>query len=572
MRENAFVEAQAAIAAAAPKNDPEGIRGSGGKTTAHRSGGRPAGGNGPSARLFHTGQPAIEPSLGITPSGEIFVNTLSPFVVVETPVRRITPQSGAVSRSVDGGRSWQEVSPRVADRKTHTFPTQDPYLYVDPATGRIFQSDLRPPANCSDLSFSDDLGETWTNTVVGCDQTDHQNIFAGPPPPNGPQPSGYPNIVYYCAVNGGIQADFSTATTCSRSTDGGRTFVLTGEPAYVDKTGQAGGEKPEYLGIPGHCSGATGHGFAAPDGTVYLPRGHCGQPFLAISRDAGATWERVQVADNGMNTARNGASDHEAGVVADEFGNVYYTWVGRDRHPYLAVSRDRGATWSAPMDVGAPGLRQALNPGIALGAPGKVAIAYMGSTNASGPPFADDINCSEHPDCAKAPTNFDGVTYDGWVTQTANALEADPLFYSGTVNDPREPLVRGRCGPIVRCQQQFDFSDVQISPADGSAYAAFVGPCEASGCLGEGIVGRFVGGPSLTSRSPRRDTAGAAVAPQTGPPSSSGVAPATRALPVTGGSSAAGLALLPLVAGLAGGALLRHSTRHASPGAPTAMP
>ena len=33
---------------------------------------------------------------------------------------------------------------------------------------------------------------------------------------------------------------------------------------------------------------------------VYLPRDYCSQPWLAISRDEGLTWETVQVAKNGM--------------------------------------------------------------------------------------------------------------------------------------------------------------------------------------------------------------------------------------------------------------------------------
>ena len=83
---------------------------------------------------------------------------------------------------------------------------------------------------------------------------------------------------------------------------------------------------------------------------------------------------------------------------------------------------------------------------------------------------------------------------------SVDALGNDPVFLTATVNDPRDPLVRGKCGP-VQCQQQVDFLSATISP-DGTPWAAFVDGCpadEAQPCAssGMGILGRLVGGPPL---------------------------------------------------------------------------
>jgi hypothetical protein len=89
-----------------------------------------------------------------------------------------------------------------------------------------------------------------------------------------------------------------------------------------------------------------------------------------------------------------------------------------------------------------------------------------------------------------------------------NALDGNPTFYTGVVNDPADPLVRTQCGP-GRCQQVFDFIDVEIGD-DGVPYGAFVdscmpGPKGQPGCTAttpgegdyEGLMSKLVGGPSL---------------------------------------------------------------------------
>ena len=53
---------------------------------------------------------------------------------------------------------------------------------------------------------------------------------------------------------------------------------------------------------------------------------------------------------------------------------------------------------------------------------------------------------------------------------TDEALKKDPLFFSGAVNDPRDPLVIDGC-PLIRCQHIMDFIDVAIVP-DGTPWTS----------------------------------------------------------------------------------------------------
>ena len=69
----------------------------------------------------------------------------------------------------------------------------------------------------------------------------------------------------------------------------------------------------------------------------------------------------------------------------DRKGNIYYTWIARNRLPYLAISRDKGKTWSKPMMIAPPKVTEANPPAMDIGDTGKIAIVYMGTQNARGP-------------------------------------------------------------------------------------------------------------------------------------------------------------------------------------------
>jgi hypothetical protein len=101
------------------------------------------------------------------------------------------------------------------------------------------------------------------------------------------------------------------------------------------------------------------------------------------------------------------------------------------------------------------------------------------------------------------PESYRSVTWNGYITTSDNILDKDPTFYTGSLNDPKDPLVRGTCGPI-RCKAVYDFIDIVIDKK-GQPWAALVDACvnactkrgatENSG--NEGAVGTFTGGPPL---------------------------------------------------------------------------
>ncbi|MDQ3952544.1 MAG: glycoside hydrolase [Actinomycetota bacterium] len=454
------VASQLAVDAAAPQDGQEG---SGGRAVAHRAGGRAVKApNAPDARLYRVAERAIEPTLGITKKGDVFYTAAASTTGVD------------VMRSTDEGGTWEETSPRFpTGQKSHPI-TLDPYVYVAEPTGRIFNIDLM--VACSNLSYSDDNGETWVTNPIACGRpvNDHQTLFSGPPAIS-PVPV-YPEVVYYC------WNDFGAGSSCSKSLDGGITWSLTGSPAFTGYNPQG-----EEQGFDNLCGGFHGHGVVGPDGTVYLPKEYCGQPWLGISEDEGATWTRVQVADN--TTERLGS---DTSVAVDAKGNLYYAYESESQKLWLVTSKDGGQRWSKPKMVAAPGVKEVTLPTLDVGDPGKVAIAYMGSENSR---FAQ---CQ--PDCSNE--DYRGVEWHGYITMTANALDDDPLFYSGTVNVKSDPLYVGRCDFSNRCSPILDFIDIEIAP-DGTPWGAFVDPCSPV-CAESGvndtataIAGRLVGGPRL---------------------------------------------------------------------------
>ena len=133
--------------------------------------------------------------------------------------------------------------------------------------------------------------------------------------------------------------------------------------------------------------------------------------------------------------------------------------------------------------VGPPGVRQAWNPAIDIGPSGRIALAYIASTNAPVAPATD----GPEPDASYA-----NATWNGYITVSDDAAAPDPIFYTASVNDPSDPFVRGRCGQI-RCGPEFDFIDSVVA-RDGTPWAVMVDACAGTKCLdsGEGVLARLV--------------------------------------------------------------------------------
>jgi len=375
-----------------------------------------------------------EPNIGIAKDGTIYSTALNKTV-----------------RSTDKGRHFSDITP------PGHVTSLDPFLYVDKVTGRVYKSDLA--GTCQLLSWSDDRGATWTASPAACNLSDHQSITTAPPVTS--PTVAYPHVVYNCSQTLGYNG-YSFASGCDKSLDGGISWSPTGSYAFTDP-GSAAGDS----GVPYHCLGDVGAIHAAADGALYVPRGWCGQPWLAVSRDEGLTWTRTQVATNGMNTTNSGGfglvapgsgqSDYQATAMADAKGNVFFFWVALDRMPYLAVSRDHGKTFGKPIKVAPKGVKEAWGPALDLDSKGRLGLAYMASTNSPGKPW----------------TGYSGVTFTGYLGRIANPLAARPTLVAAPVTGPDTPLAYGACGP-GRCNSAIlDFIDVALAP-DGSVYGAFI--------------------------------------------------------------------------------------------------
>ncbi len=423
------------------------------RATAHRGGAKAvAAAPGPVAKLFRVGHNAGEPTLGLSRDGAIFMTASSGCVTSclgqPQSLETVAPGGRSVRVSRDKGRTWKDVSPGAAGVSPHVA-SLDPYILVD-KTGdgeRIFTMDLY--LGCSELSYSDDQGATWITNPAACGEpvNDHQTLFAGKPVSS--PLLGYGKILYYCF-------NHPAFTKCTKSLDGGLTFIPTAQIVA-----------PE-------CSGLNGHGVVDSKGVIYIPLGVCGMPKLAISRDEGNTWQVVQVAPGGAD------SGPDPSVAVDAKNNLYYLYGDKGLRPTLVTSVNGGKSWSKPVDVGAPGVKQANLATITVGAPGKVAFAYYGTTS----------------DAAKG-------AWNGYLGMGIDVLGKNPLFYSASVNKPANPLKVNGCGP-GRCGRVLDFIDVEIGP-DGAPYAVYVDACLAtcekskkeSFADNDGLLGTLVGGPRL---------------------------------------------------------------------------
>ncbi len=468
----------------------------------------------------YIGRKAAEPTLGVTPKGNAFI-TAGDFDGISPANPRTL-----IYTSSDGNKTWRNTSPLILGQPTPPA-TLDPYLYVDPVTGRIFNDDLT--LGCSFLQYSDDEGKTFSKgNPLACESPvdDHQTLVTGTPPA-GVTTNGYPRVVYYCVNK---IAD----VMCARSLDGGDTFLASGQPAFMGieqpQDGDPGAGNPVVV-----CGGLHGHIVTDPAGRLFLPKGHCDQPWIAISEDAGQTFTQVRV-----NTML--AASHQTSVASDSAGNLYYTWFGAaDLLPYMAVSKNHGKTWGPARLIAPPGVTAVNYPSIDVQAPGHFVMSFPGTTGKTA--------------TAARPWNY-------YVVATTNALDPLPTFHSTTANAISDPIHRGPC--LDRCAGMYDFIDVIVAPKTKELWAAGVDTCTSVGC-------RTAEGPTLSAAQAANDAQGFAVRQLSGPGLGRIVAPpATRPVakpttPTAGGGNlpATGLGLtVPVAALLAVGfsLLLRRRT------------
>lgn len=370
-----------------------------------------------------------EPTLGVTPDGSVLA------LAFETVVR-----------SQDLGRTWQPVHV-IRDQGDN----RDPYLWVDAATGRAFALHIHPARHCRTLAFSDDAGETWTETPLVCPtaDVDHQKLASGPAA--GPVPSASPRLVSLCY-------NHLSSTRCAVSRDGGLTFL---QDVLVDDV-PGGVPLPLPLNPLGDCGGLNGVQHHAADGTIYLPYGFaCHEARVAVSTDGGLTWTRR---DLGI-TQRE--LDPEVATTPD--GTAYYLFRGEDQRMQLLRSRDRFATVEGPFAVSPPDLKGTAFAGLAAGANGRLAFAYLGNRQTDAGP--DDAGPA--------------TEWHLFVGMTLDAGSADPTFATQQVTPPGDPVQRGSIA-LTRGEKDgnrnlLDFIDLSLGP-DGRVWVAYTDGCTSEAC------------------------------------------------------------------------------------------
>ncbi len=380
--------------------------------------------------------------------------------------------------------TWTDVSAKAANGcAAGSLRSLDPILFTDHSTGRTFESQLTGvnSATC----YTDNDGASWHPTTGGGipSGVDHQTIGGGAYPGSGIGPlptTSYPHAVYYCSQ------DIATAF-CAASHDGGTTF---------------GNGVPTYSLLD--CGGLHGHLKVAPDGTAYLPNKSCGDTAaLVTSTDNGGSWTVHKVPGSSPSDA-----DPSVGVGAN--GTVYFGYVGADGRPGVAVSRNKGTTWTNNQPLGSEfGIKNAVFPAAVAGDDDRAAVVFIGTP--TGGNYQDA-------------TNFKGVwhlyvstTYDGGKTwQTSDAT-------------PNDPVQRGSiCTGGTTCgndRNLLDFIDatiddhgrVQAAYADGcinacvtnSSHTSGAGPADAQAAYatiarqssGKTLFSAYDAKPNLTARS-----------------------------------------------------------------------
>lgn len=359
------------------------------------------------------------------------------------PQTQLTPAGFAVSR--DGGARFERVLPSGLE-----WVASDGAIHVDSATGRLYYYALSPssvpqaggvpvtdqvPAGYAHLLTSADGGRTWFHTQApGHVESENPRFTSGPTPKGGDRPVPGERIAYWC---GNTVLFAFGQRDCYRTLDGGQTYSLRSTllRRAVPVHPECGSDEEVFDATDGY------YPQVGPDGSLWTLVACGDKTFLARSTDEALTFPVLRP----VPALRE--------LRVDRDGVLY----GVTAALQLRVSRNAGLTWSAPVSLVAPALRN--RPlgqwALAVRGPGQLAVAYL----------------TERP----------GGGFDGTVTLTRNALAARPVFATSTVHDGRRPLVTS---PQTA---KDDYLDVDLAP-DGSAWGSFYGDCGDDPACGAGGV------------------------------------------------------------------------------------
>jgi hypothetical protein len=345
--------------------------------------------------------------------------------------------SGNTLRFTPSTAQWSDATP-----PTYTNFNIDPILATDPTTGLTFAGG--DDGSCSILAVSKDDGQNWQPSLPCSFTPDHPTVGIGPVV--GTSPQAGQRVAYFCQ-------QYPVAEECTTSRDDGLTWL----PAVP---------------VTGGCAGLFGHVKIGSDGTAYLPIRECkDQKTLrfgiggAVSTNNGRRWKSFKIPNAPL--PRRGF-DPSIAITPDH--TVYETWApDPDFKPVVAWSRNRGKTWSKPIDVtkGAPYPIYATTFHAAVaGDSGRVAIAYLGADRpgtAAVTPFDDGY--------VGAWYLYVTATYDGGKHWTTTRVQDNPVQL-GPICDNGTTCISGR--------NLLDFIDAGVT-REGQVIIGYAEGCQ-GGC------------------------------------------------------------------------------------------
>jgi hypothetical protein len=280
-----------------------------------------------------------------------------------SPSSSTTPLTPTPSTHASSGGSVFVVN--VTDDTTAQNETP---IAVNPRNAQNFivgGNDWNYNDGCS-VNASVDGGHTWTATLPngflpGVTKYTNDPTVAGTGRYDyGGDPAiafGPDGVAYYACFGYQATAPYNVALLMSRSTDGGRTWLSgdSAEPLTQVSLWQGNGISKGSTGqFPDHEQMHV-----AADGTIYVTwaqfTGNSSHSpvYVSTSRDGGRSFTLAQKVTSG-----SVRSDQDQRIVTDpSTGYAYLTFDnsiqgGKGTAMYLSVSKDRGTTWSAPVQFG----------------------------------------------------------------------------------------------------------------------------------------------------------------------------------------------------------------------------
>jgi len=315
------------------------------------------------AGMTPTGFGSAETSLAVASDGTLFM------------APAYSPTGNGVIRSRDRGATWELLRLRLPSGES--TPREQPYMYLDPATDRLFVHNsvmrFRPPDFRGGYHqfISDDLGNSFRYQLVAEELRDWSKYCAGPSVTS--QTSGYPNVLYLSGPSPISTRFFPVMSpayqSVRKSLDGGKTWERVGRMSL----------RPED--VPGLSRWEWviyGNGVVGPDGSVYWALRRGPRVAVAISRDEGHSWQIEDVPGARLLPFFNllqigfGTPNYLVGesLSVDRDGNLYVVWAGHDDRLRMCVSRDGARTFSEPVVISSPEVTHVAFPCASIKEPG----------------------------------------------------------------------------------------------------------------------------------------------------------------------------------------------------------